>query len=76
MGRRTVRGEVEKAIAKIRPALGVTMIELVDAADGEVKVRVIPGTCSAGIPPEHVMMLLEEQLQEDVPSVKRVTIVD
>lgn len=71
-----MRSEVEKAIAKIRPALGVTMIELVDAADGEVKVRVIPGTCSAGVPPEHVMMLLEEQFQEDVPSVKRVTIVD
>ena len=71
-----MRDKVEKAIAKIRPALGVNIVELVDAADGIVKVRVIPSACSAGIPPETIRVLLEEQLQEDVPDIRQVIAVD
>jgi Fe-S cluster biogenesis protein NfuA len=71
-----VRDKVEKAIAKIRPALGVNIIELVDVANGVVMVRVIPSACSAGIPRETVVTLLEEQITEDIPEIREVVAVD
>jgi len=71
-----VRDKVEKSIAKIRPALGVNIIELVDVADGVVTVRVIPSACSAGIPRETVVILLEEQITEDIPEIREVVAVD
>ena len=71
-----MRDRVEKAINKIMPALGVNVVELVDVRDGVVKVRVFPSICSAGIPKETVLVLLEEQIQEDVPEIKEVVAVD
>jgi Fe-S cluster biogenesis protein NfuA len=71
-----VQDKVEKAIAKIRPALGVNIIELVDVVDGVVRVRVIPSACSAGIPRETVVTLLEEQITEDIPEIREVVAVD
>ena len=72
-----MRDRVEKAIAKIRPYLGVNIVELVDVSDGVVQVRVIPSACSAGnpsygIPEDTVVTLLEEQIQEDVPEIEKV----
>ena len=71
-----MRDRVEKAIDKIMPALGVNVVELVDVRDGVVKVRVFPSICAAGIPKESVLVLLEEQIQEDVPEIKEVVAVD
>lgn len=71
-----MRDKVERAIAKIRPALGVNIVELVDVMDGVVRVRVIPSACSAGIPPETVVLLLEEQITEDIPEIREVIAVD
>lgn len=71
-----MRDKVERAIAKIRPALGVNIVELVDVMDGVVRVRVIPSACSAGIPPETVVLLLEEQITEDIPEIREVVAVD
>ena len=71
-----MRERVERAIEKIRPALGINVVELVDVAGEIVKVRVISSACSAGIPPETVLVLLEEQLEEDVPEIKHVVAVD
>ena len=71
-----MRDKVEKAIAKIRPALGINIVELVDVSNGVVKVRVIPSACSAGISPETVVVLLQEQIQEEVPEIKEVVAVE
>ena len=80
-----MRDEVEKAIAKIRPSLGTNIVEVVDVSDGVARVRVIPSGCSAGnreiptmysMPVEMAVMLVEEQIQEDVPEVKKVIVVD
>lgn len=72
-----MRESVEKAMAKVRPYLGVNIVELVDVVDGVVSVRVIPSPCSAGnplysIPEDTVVALLREQIQEDVPDIKNV----
>jgi Fe-S cluster biogenesis protein NfuA len=67
---------VEKAINKIRPALGVNIVELVDVTEGVVKIRVIPPACATLIPLETIMVLLEEQIKEDVPEIKEVVAVD
>ena len=68
--------KVEKAINKIRPALGVNIVELVDVTEGVVQIRVIPSACATGMPLETIMVLLEEQIKEDVPEIKEVVAVD
>jgi len=68
--------KVEHVIEKLRPALGVNIVELVDVKDGVVRVRVIPSACSAGIPQETVMVLLEEQLMDELPEIREVVAVD
>jgi Fe-S cluster biogenesis protein NfuA len=64
--------KVERAIDKVRPALGVNIVELVEVSDGVVKVQVIPSSCSAGIPEETVIVLLEEQIKDELPEIKEV----
>jgi Fe-S cluster biogenesis protein NfuA len=64
--------KVERAIAKIRPALGANMVELVDVSDGVVKVQVIPSSCSAGMPEEMIVNLIEEQVKEELPEIAEV----
>jgi Fe-S cluster biogenesis protein NfuA len=64
--------KVERAIAKIRPALGANMVELVDVSDGVVKVQVIPCSCSAGMPEEMIVNLIEEQVKEELPEIAEV----
>ena len=67
---------MEKAINKIRPALGVNIVELVDVTEGVVKVRVIPSACATDIPLGTIIVLLEEQIKEDIPEIKEVVAVD
>jgi Fe-S cluster biogenesis protein NfuA len=67
--------KVERVIDKVRPALGVNIVELVDVSDGVVKVQVIPSSCSAGIPEETVIVLLEEQIVDELPEIKEVVAV-
>ena len=68
--------KVERAINRMRPALGVNIVELIDVTEGVVKVRVIPSACAAGMPLETIMVLLEEQIKEDVPEIIEVVAVD
>lgn len=68
--------KVQKAINRMRPALGVNIVELVDVTEGVVKVRVIPSACAAGMSLETIMVLLEEQVKEDIPEIKKVVAVD
>ena len=72
-----MRKQVEESISKIRPYLGASIVELVEVADGAVKVRIIPCHCSAGnplysIPEDVIVSLLQEQLEEDVPEINEV----
>ncbi len=68
--------KVQKAINRMRPALGVNIVELVDVTEGVVKVRVIPSACAAGMSLETIMVLLKEQIKEDIPEIKEVVAVD
>jgi Fe-S cluster biogenesis protein NfuA len=72
---RRMREKVEKALAKIRPALQADGgdAELVDVTDdGVVKVKLV-GAC-AGCPMASVTLSagIERTLKEEVPEVKRV----
>jgi Fe-S cluster biogenesis protein NfuA len=67
--------KVERAINKVRPALGVNIVELVEVSNGVVKVQVIPSSCSAGIAEETVIVLLEEQIKDELPEIKEVVAV-
>ncbi len=64
--------KVERVIDKVRPALGVNIVELVEVTDGVVKVQVIPSSCSAGIAEETVIVLIEEQIKDELPEIKEV----
>lgn len=64
--------KVERVIDKVRPALGVNIVELVEVCDGIVKVQVIPSSCSAGIAEETVIVLIEEQIKDELPEIKEV----
>ena len=74
-GKGTLFDKVERVIDKVRPALGVNIVELVEVADGVVRVQVIPSSCSAGIAEETVMLLLEEQILDELPEIKEVVAV-
>ena len=67
--------KVERVIDKVRPALGVNVVELVDVSDGVVKVQVTPSICSAGMAEETVVVLLEEQIMDELPEIKEVVAV-
>jgi len=71
----TLFDKVERVIDKVRPALGVNIVELVEVSDGVVKVQVIPSSCSAGMAEETVMVLLEEQIMDELPEIKEVVAV-
>jgi len=68
-------GKVEQTIAKVRPALGANMVELVDVSDGVVRVKVIPCSCSAGMPEEMIVNLIEEQVKDELPEIREVVAV-
>ena len=74
-GKDTLFDKVERVIDKVRPALGVNIVELVEVSNGVVKVQVIPSSCSAGIPEETVIVLLEEQIVDELPEIKEVVAV-
>jgi hypothetical protein len=65
-------GKVEQEIAKVRPALGANMVELVDVSDGVVRVKVIPCSCSAGMPEDMIVNLIEEQVKDELPEIREV----
>ncbi len=64
--------KVDRAIAKVRPALGANIVELVEVSNGVVKVQVIPCSCSAGMPEEMIVNLIEEQIKDELPEIKEV----
>lgn len=71
-----MREEVEKVIEKLRPALGVNAVELVDIQDGIVHIKVFSSACHAGIPEDTIVTLLEEELTDEIPEIKKVVAVE
>jgi Fe-S cluster biogenesis protein NfuA len=73
-----MREEVEKALAKIRPALQADGgdVELIDVEDGIVSVR-LTGACG-GCPMSQMTLKegIERAIREAVPDVERVESVD
>lgn len=74
-GKDALFDKVERVIDKVRPALGVNIVELVEVSNGVVKVQVIPSSCSAGIAEETVIVLLEEQIVDELPEIRQVVAV-
>ncbi len=69
-----MKEKVEKALEKIRPSLQADggNIELVDVADGVVKVR-LTGACGACPMSQMTLKMgVERALKQQVPEVKRV----
>ncbi|MBN2098214.1 MAG: NifU family protein [Dehalococcoidia bacterium] len=67
--------KVEQTIAKVRPALGANIVELVDVSDGIVRVQVILSSCSAGMPEQMIVSLIEEQVKDELPEIREVVAV-
>ena len=62
-----VRDEVQRVIDKMKPALQDTEVIVLDVSVGIVTVEIFASGCHAGPPKEAAAMLLQEQLEEDVP---------
>ncbi len=67
-----MKEKVEAVLSKIRPGLGGTSVSLVDVSDGVVKVEIFVSSCAPGVSEEMAIDLLEEELERDVPEVKKV----
>ena len=69
-----MREQVEKALEKIRPSLQADggNIELVDVADGIVKVKLTGACGSCPMSQMTLKMGVEKVLKQQVPEVKRV----
>lgn len=81
----SVRQRIEESIARVRSSLGTTIVELIGVSGDIVKVRIVQSGCAAGdpsiptmysMPVSTALMLVEEQMQEDVPEIKRVIAVE
>lgn len=71
-----MREEVEKVIEKLRPALGVNTVELVDVQDGIVHIKVFSSACHAAIAEGTIVTLLEEELIDEIPGISKVVAVE
>jgi len=67
-----MREKVEAVLSKIGPGLGGTVVSLVDVSEGVVRVKVFVPSCGPAVSEEMALALLEEQLEEDAPEVKKV----
>ena len=67
-----MRDKVEAAISRIRSSLRGTDVVLVDVNDGVVTIEVVSPLCVSGVPKEIAFEIIEEQLKELVPEVKKI----
>ncbi len=69
---KSVQEKVQEAVDKIKPSLRGTDVLLIDVSGGVAKLRILASSCSPGVPKEMASEILEEQLKEQVPEIKRV----
>ncbi|MBL7119171.1 MAG: NifU family protein [Dehalococcoidia bacterium] len=67
-----MRDRVQKVIDKMKPALAGTEVLLLDVSGGIVKVQVFASGCHPGPSKDATVMMLEEQLQEEIPEIEKV----
>ena len=64
--------KVKEVLAKVRPGLGGTDVALMDVSEGVVKLRILTSNCGPSLPEEIALEILEDQLKEEIPEVKKV----
>jgi len=69
-----VHDEVQKVIDKMKPALQDTEVVVLDVSGGTVTVQIFASGCHAGPPKEAAAMIIQEQLEEDVPDFERLIV--
>lgn len=67
---------VKECIDRLTPAFGVNIVELVDVQDGVVKVRLFPSVCSVGIASDTMLELVREQIQDEIPEIRDIEVVE
>lgn len=65
---------VQQVLAELRPALAMDGgdVELVDVADGVVKVKLLGACCGCPMAAMTLVGFVEEQLRNQIPEVRRV----
>ena len=67
-----MRDRVQKVIDRLRPAFDTTEVTLLGVKDGIVRVQVFAPGCHGGPPKEATVAILEEELREEIPEIRRV----
>jgi Fe-S cluster biogenesis protein NfuA len=67
-----MRDRVQKVIDRLKPAFGPTEVILRGVKDGIVKVEIFAPGCHGGPPKEATLVILEEELQAEIPEIKGV----
>ena len=67
-----MRDRVQKVIDRLKPAFGPTEVILRGVKDGIVKVEIFAPGCHGGPPKEATLVILEEELQAEIPEIKSV----
>ena len=70
-----MQAKIEEILAKLGPGLGGTIITLVEAKQGVVKVKIFVPSCGPAVRKEIVMDLLEEEFGKKLPGFKEVVAV-
>ncbi len=67
-----MRDRVQKVIDGLKPAFGPTEVILRGVKDGIVRVEIFAPGCHGGPPKEATLVILEEELQAEIPEIKGV----
>ncbi len=67
-----MKDRVQKVIDRLKPAFGPTEVMLRGVKDGVVRVEIFAPGCHGGPPKEATLVILEEELQAEIPEIKGV----
>jgi Fe-S cluster biogenesis protein NfuA len=67
-----MKDRVQKVIDRLKPAFGPTEVMLRGIKDGIVRVEIFAPGCHGGPPKEATLVILEEELQAEIPEIKGV----
>ena len=67
-----MKDRVQKVIDRLKPAFGPTEVMLRGIKDGVVRVEIFAPGCHGGPPKEATLVILEEELQAEIPEIKGV----
>ncbi|MFA4916565.1 MAG: NifU family protein [Syntrophales bacterium] len=67
-----MKKKVEEVIAKLRPLLGSADIAVKDISEGVLTLKILTSSCAEHVSIEMIIEIIEDQLKEDVPEIKKV----